>query len=708
MVFDLHNFDIISELKKLNYKIEKDTSSNIKSIDEIIGQKEEDIKQVDISAIDEIDFSQIPDLKEDLLTLLPPKPLFLVEHDFKKILEDAYQTISKDITTNIENILQKKETLFHPEEYRKLSIVLNNELGIKKGELISQKHLISFNKQTGIELLINYLEQINLKKIEDYPSKIIALYIIYRFCIKLLQKGAYIPELVKIETDKFIIRWLPALINEDIKNIFDKIKNITPNNLLELEQQKVEPEKLSKKRNKKQEKPDEKQRNAIFISQENQVLLLCSALITEFIKLIYKKHYEYNRINLLFFNGNSLKVEKFEDREIPNTINLWLSRFYIVHKDFVPIIKINEIPSGFSAEILVENKQNPLAPMIKLTDVMEKSNYSAIKADILKSLTLLSEHFKQISQIISSKGRKKLTIGYKEFVDVFFKSLPVIKLLAIPVLLPKGLKELVKPGISLSLSKKKGTQTVSYLSLDKILDFNWQIALGDKLLSISEFIKLVKGMSGIVKIKDQYIYLNEAEIQKIISQSEKTPKLSSNDLLQIILTEEYADAKISFSKEIRSLLQSFNKTESITLPTGLLGTLREYQKRGYEWMMKNSNFGFGSIIADDMGLGKTFQVITVLLKLKQEQKIGKEKVLVIAPTTLLTNWNKEIQKFAPDLKTFIYHGQKRELELEDTDIVLTTYGIVRRENKKFQEHIWKIVVIDEAQNIKNHEAGHKN
>jgi len=109
-----------------------------------------------------------------------------------------------------------------------------------------------------------------------------------------------------------------------------------------------------------------------------------------------------------------------------------------------------------------------------------------------------------------------------------------------------------------------------------------------------------------------------------------------------------------------------------------------------------------SLLADDMGLGKTLQVITTLLKLKEEGSLDEQKALVIVPTTLLTNWDKEIKKFGPELITHIYHGANRKLKpIEDADVLLTTYGVARGEVAKLQKYNWLIMVIDEAQNIKN-------
>jgi SNF2 family DNA or RNA helicase len=129
--------------------------------------------------------------------------------------------------------------------------------------------------------------------------------------------------------------------------------------------------------------------------------------------------------------------------------------------------------------------------------------------------------------------------------------------------------------------------------------------------------------------------------------------------------------------------------------------MRPYQLRGYAWMYKNSRIGFGSVIADDMGLGKTLQVITTLLKLKEEGYLDKKKALVVVPTTLLTNWQKEIDKFAPELIAHIYHGPTRKIPEDDFDMLITTYGIARGDEKKLTKYKWHTLVIDEAQNIKN-------
>jgi SNF2 family DNA or RNA helicase len=150
------------------------------------------------------------------------------------------------------------------------------------------------------------------------------------------------------------------------------------------------------------------------------------------------------------------------------------------------------------------------------------------------------------------------------------------------------------------------------------------------------------------------------------------------------------------------LIAELTNFSEIELPKGINAQLRPYQHRGYSWMYRNAKIGFGSVLADDMGLGKTLQLITTLLKYKEDGLLDKEKALVVAPTGLLTNWQTEIEKFAPTLKTKIYHGTNRKFDKnDDFDVLISSYGIVRSDAKELKKKKWHSLIIDEAQNIKN-------
>ena len=139
-----------------------------------------------------------------------------------------------------------------------------------------------------------------------------------------------------------------------------------------------------------------------------------------------------------------------------------------------------------------------------------------------------------------------------------------------------------------------------------------------------------------------------------------------------------------------------------TPPVGLTATLRHYQEAGLSWLWFLNKHGLSGILADDMGLGKTIQALSLLLKSAQED--GRKPSLVVAPTSVLANWEREAEKFTPQLKTMVWHGQdrkERSEDLKDMDIVLTSYALVRRDLEQLSQAGFRYVILDEAQNIKN-------
>jgi len=154
-------------------------------------------------------------------------------------------------------------------------------------------------------------------------------------------------------------------------------------------------------------------------------------------------------------------------------------------------------------------------------------------------------------------------------------------------------------------------------------------------------------------------------------------------------------------------LREISREKEIPVPDDIRAELRPYQKRGYSWLMKNFRLGLGSLIADDMGLGKTLQVITALDELKREGELKTGKVIAVVPATLLTNWVREIRKFAPNLTAEIYHGSDRRLGDPDKrpDVLLTTYGTLRRDSEQLSKLSWRVMVLDEVQAVKNTGTG---
>lgn len=190
--------------------------------------------------------------------------------------------------------------------------------------------------------------------------------------------------------------------------------------------------------------------------------------------------------------------------------------------------------------------------------------------------------------------------------------------------------------------------------------------------------------------------MNDDDLERLRKSLDAKKQLTPAQMLQASLSGTLNSVPITISDEVRQLIAKLTSMPEIALPTGLNATLRPYQERGFSWMYHNMSLGFGSIIADDMGLGKTLQVITLILKLKNEGQLKNERVLIVVPTGLLTNWMAELHKFAPSITALVYHGPTRDITSFDHDVLLTSYGVMRSDVDLIKKRKWAVMVIDEA------------
>ncbi|MFO0678917.1 MAG: SNF2-related protein [Polyangiaceae bacterium] len=163
------------------------------------------------------------------------------------------------------------------------------------------------------------------------------------------------------------------------------------------------------------------------------------------------------------------------------------------------------------------------------------------------------------------------------------------------------------------------------------------------------------------------------------------------------------------AKELFTKLQHIDEIKGVKKPRNLKASLRPYQEQGFQWLWFLHEIGSGGVLADDMGLGKTLQTLTLLLAVKNaddkaEDSKKRFRALIVAPTSVVTNWMREIEKFAPSLNAVIWHGsdrKQRKDELEAADVVLTSYALLRRDEELLAGLPWRYAILDEAQNIKN-------
>ncbi|MBD0300610.1 MAG: DEAD/DEAH box helicase, partial [Tolypothrix sp. T3-bin4] len=232
--------------------------------------------------------------------------------------------------------------------------------------------------------------------------------------------------------------------------------------------------------------------------------------------------------------------------------------------------------------------------------------------------------------------------------------------------------------------------------------------------------KLVALNSPLVEINGEWVELRPQDIktaQTFFTTRKDQMALSLEDALRFSTGDTQVIEKlpvVSFeaSGALQELIGALNNNQAIAplpTPAGFKGQLRPYQERGAAWLSFLERWGLGACLADDMGLGKTIQFIAFLLHLKEQDAL-ENPTLLVCPTSVLGNWEREVNKFAPSLKVLQYHGDKRPkgkafLEaVKKHDLIVTSYSLLHRDIKALQSVSWQIIVLDEAQNVKNPEA----
>lgn len=177
--------------------------------------------------------------------------------------------------------------------------------------------------------------------------------------------------------------------------------------------------------------------------------------------------------------------------------------------------------------------------------------------------------------------------------------------------------------------------------------------------------------------------------------------------LDAALLDGDEELNVEAPEEIESLaerIQSLNAIDKIAVPKGLKATLRDYQLDGFYWMQFLARYGLNGILADDMGLGKTLQTLTHILTEKESNRSKGNPCLVIAPTSVVMNWQREAAKFAPDLNVLVLQGAKRHQlfhKIPQADIVMSSFALIQRDLAEFKQHHFHLLILDEAQHIKN-------
>ena len=646
-----------------------------------------------------------------IISFLEESPLFYPQGNFKKILLKAYDNITKHIEKLqlLEpplNWLKSNIYLLAPEnhKYRQLSkisfFIFSSTNNINNLEGISKKITIPeetdgkwiLKRKTGMLLpaksLIDYFIKLPLQLSLDRISPEVRLInIATTIALALAQASLFIPQIINDQNGNFFVNYKPLKQLKAVRQALDFLTELIP--------------------------------KTFYYCKKDKSFLIGPAATESFLSLIltqivhnFADIKEMNEICNVFFQDTYYRAKKFNEKQTFRVITNWLRILNLSKNEITSVIKIQIPPMNktlFQLQVEIINKKDPLSPIVTLQELFTTKNtifshpVEMVRFNIANQISIASAYFPPLKIVLRSKGKIFPLINPLEMSEFIKNSQYILNMLGISIILPKELKIIYSPQISVKTEFKANIkQKVSYLNLKEMLDFRWEIALGDIKLTKKEFLQLVKSATGVVNFKDHYLLLQPEEVAQVINKINKPlPELSSTEIIKASLVGEIDNQTLFHTDEqLYKIIEELNNFKRVKLPTNLTAVLRPYQKRGFQWLYSNADKGLGSCLADDMGLGKTLQAISIIIKLKEEKKL-RYPVLVICPTTLVGNWLKECQKFAPSLKTLIYHGTERQLARTRSDLIITTYGLVRREVEKFKKINWDLIIIDEAQNIKN-------
>ncbi|MEU3454197.1 DEAD/DEAH box helicase [Micromonospora sp. NPDC006766] len=250
----------------------------------------------------------------------------------------------------------------------------------------------------------------------------------------------------------------------------------------------------------------------------------------------------------------------------------------------------------------------------------------------------------------------------------------------------------------------------SALGLDALVDYRWEVALGDQPLTAEELASLAELKSPLVRLRGRWVELDPQRLAAGLRLLRSAGELTVADLLRMGLADadrpdELPVLEVTADGALGELLAGAaeRRLTPADPPPGFAGTLRPYQRRGLAWLAFLQSLGLGGILADDMGLGKTVQLLSLLAGDPPEAG----PTLLVCPMSLVGNWQREAAKFAPELRVHVHHGAERARGAEfaaavhAADLVVTTYSVAARDAVDLAGIDWHRVVVDEAQAIKN-------
>ena len=380
------------------------------------------------------------------------------------------------------------------------------------------------------------------------------------------------------------------------------------------------------------------------------------------------------------------------------------------------IVEPGEPGDSWAIEVLVVDVDEP-SLVVSLTEALGPASPFSVGAPeaILAALGRAVRVAPELAPVLDRADPGASPIDDAQLVTLLCERIGPLAGVGVSVLVPSWWTNRKRLGVRAKATKDAGAVTASGFGFDDIVQFRWEAALGDERLTKADLAALERAAAAklsLVRVRGQWVEIRADEIAALLLAAGSSGEATVGDVVRTGLGMPSISAPVgahvvgaTATGRLGELLSGAlgDRVASVGAPDGFAGTLRPYQARGVGWLRSLGQLGLGACLADDMGLGKTAQLIATVLA----DRVG-EPTLVVCPTSVLGNWERELGRFAPDLRVLVHHGTERvrtgtafAKACADHDIVLTSYGLLARDVEMIASIAWGRIALDEAQQVKN-------
>ena len=445
-------------------------------------------------------------------------------------------------------------------------------------------------------------------------------------------------------------------------------------------------------------------------------------------------------------------------------LNEWKNSIYEVELQLVYIVEepLEEDPDEAKWPVRVQVRSGTDSPRPVLAQSLDRASVEKLREAHRKAVRIAPTLGETAQLPQPGDGDWDVYLETHQLTHFITHEVDKLKANGVTVMLPKAWAQMeTKAKLETHEARDPAeAATKKHIGMNKLVDYNWRMSVGDVELTEEEMEDLVNSKSGLIQLRGKWVMADKQVVSQVSGYMdalrEKSIARKKKELEQLAASaemakqldqpgwealmadverrrqefneggEEHEQVTVAELRELAlesmtqepieftgstwhtALLGGVDKVapERVEIPASVHAELREYQRRGVDWLYWMSRNGIGAVLADDMGLGKTLQLLS-LLAVEKDRGEQTGSTLVVAPTSVVGNWAREAQRFVPDFKVMVQHGSSRPRgedfikEAGECDLVITTYGTVGRDFKDMGEVGWQRVVLDEAQAIKN-------